>query len=158
MPEMVLISVVLPAPLSPTMAVTCPGGMSRSMSASARTGPKFLPTPRSLSNGPAWPGSSRPATVGRPGLVGAGLAASVVADARPAGSVTWPGFVVSAVAVWAAGDGARPAAAGRAPSAPLGVVTGNLRRGGGKWSSHRDSVRLAGRRVGSDAQLLRWNE
>src|SRR5271157_2646056 len=43
MPEIVLISVLLPAPLSPTIAVTWPSGMSRVMSLRARTGPKFLP-------------------------------------------------------------------------------------------------------------------
>ena len=45
MPAMHLISVLLPAPLSPTRAVTCPAGMSRSMPVSACTGPKFLPMP-----------------------------------------------------------------------------------------------------------------
>ena len=53
MPEIVLISVDLPAPLSPTRAVTWPAGMSRSMSVSACTGPKFLPMPRSRSSGSA---------------------------------------------------------------------------------------------------------
>src|SRR6266536_1495466 len=46
-PEMVLISVDLPAPLSPTRAVTWPADMSRSTPASACTGPKLLPSPRS---------------------------------------------------------------------------------------------------------------
>ena len=46
MPEMVLIRVDLPAPLSPTRAVTCPAGMSRSIPLSACTGPKFFPMPR----------------------------------------------------------------------------------------------------------------
>src|SRR5438105_471665 len=70
MPAMVLISVLLPAPLSPTSAVTWPAGTSRSMSVSARTGPKFLPMPARRSSGvaPFWPGSgagARPAVAGR---------------------------------------------------------------------------------------------
>ena len=56
----VLISVDLPAPLSPTSAVTWPAGMSRSMSVSAWTGPKRLPMPAQRSSG--WP--SAPAGVG----------------------------------------------------------------------------------------------
>src|SRR5690242_10915875 len=51
MPAIVLMSVDLPAPLSPTSAVTWPAGMSRSMPVSACTGPKLLPTPRSRSSG-----------------------------------------------------------------------------------------------------------
>src|SRR5258708_15508318 len=51
MPAMVLISVDLPAPLSPTRAVTWPAGMSRSMPVSACTGPKVLETPRRRSSG-----------------------------------------------------------------------------------------------------------
>ena len=51
MPEIVLISVLLPAPLSPTIAVTWPGGMSRVMSLRARTGPKFLPMSTRRSSG-----------------------------------------------------------------------------------------------------------
>ena len=50
-PEMVLISDDLPAPLSPTSAVTLPGGTSRSTSVRARTGPKVLVIPRSDSSG-----------------------------------------------------------------------------------------------------------
>src|ERR1700728_4151513 len=50
-PAMVLISVDLPAPLSPTRAVTSPFGMSRLMSVRACTGPKLLLTPRSRSSG-----------------------------------------------------------------------------------------------------------
>ena len=53
MPAIVLISVDLPAPLSPTRAVTWPAGMSRLMSVSACTGPKFFPMPRSRSSGSA---------------------------------------------------------------------------------------------------------
>ena len=53
MPAIVLISVDLPAPLSPTSAVTCPAGISRLMSVSACTGPKFFPMPRSRSSGSA---------------------------------------------------------------------------------------------------------
>src|SRR6201996_6802595 len=63
-PEIVLIRVDLPAPLSPTRAVTLPAGMVRLMSLSAWTGPKFLPTPRSSSSGASSPGRSA-------GLVGA---------------------------------------------------------------------------------------
>ncbi len=48
---MVLISVNLPAPLSPMSAVTCPAEMSRSTPLSACTGPKFFVMPRSCSNG-----------------------------------------------------------------------------------------------------------
>src|SRR5450755_1218413 len=55
-PEMVLISVDLPAPLSPTRAVTWPSGMSRSTPASACTGPKLLPTLRRLSSMTRPPG------------------------------------------------------------------------------------------------------
>src|SRR6266567_2262516 len=51
MPEIVLMSVLLPAPLSPTIAVTWPTGMSRSMAVKARTGPKFLPMSASRSSG-----------------------------------------------------------------------------------------------------------
>src|SRR5207248_8734387 len=128
MPEMVLISVDLPAPLSPTIAVTCPAGTSRSMSASARTGPKFLPMPRRLSSG--------------------GSCACVPPEPAPLGSVAC-----------CAGDGARPAgAAGRAPSAPVGVVTGSLRAGGGNPASDLDPVRRAGGREGARAQLLRRHE
>src|SRR5579863_6920263 len=50
-PAIVLISVDLPAPLSPTRAVTCPAGMSRSMPVSACTGPNVLLTPRRRSSG-----------------------------------------------------------------------------------------------------------
>src|SRR6266487_4511843 len=75
-PEMVLISVDLPAPLSPTRAVTWPADMSRSTPASACTGPKLLPSPRSRSSGAlpaaagvwlfaALPEGARPAVAGR---------------------------------------------------------------------------------------------
>src|SRR6516162_3931832 len=66
-PEMVLISVDLPAPLSPTSAVTCPAGTSRSMSVSARTGPKLFPMPRSCSSGacPTASEEAAPAAAGR---------------------------------------------------------------------------------------------
>src|ERR1700735_2474430 len=50
-PAMVLISVDLPAPLSPTSAVTWPAGMSRLMSVRACTGPKLLLISRSRSSG-----------------------------------------------------------------------------------------------------------
>src|SRR6202012_249497 len=93
-PEIVLIRGDLPAPLSPTRAVTLPAGMVRLMSLSAWTGPKFLPTPRSSSSGASSPG-------------------------RPAGLVE------------AAGDGARPPLAGRAPAGALGVGCQNGPVGGG---------------------------
>src|SRR2546421_375138 len=51
MPAMHLVSTVLPAPLSPHRAVTCPCGMSRSTWYSAWTGPKCLSSPRIFSNG-----------------------------------------------------------------------------------------------------------
>jgi hypothetical protein len=41
----------LPAPLSPTSAVTCPAGTSRSTLTSACTAPKFLSMPRNWSKG-----------------------------------------------------------------------------------------------------------
>src|SRR5690348_10171552 len=51
MPEMHLVSTVLPAPLSSTSAVTSPRGMSRSTWYRAWTGPKCLSSSRTLSNG-----------------------------------------------------------------------------------------------------------
>ena len=55
MPAMPLIRVLLPAPLSPTSAVTWPGRTSRSTSCSTCTAPKLLLTPAQLSSGaPPW--------------------------------------------------------------------------------------------------------
>src|SRR6201996_4195433 len=71
-PEIVLISVDLPAPLSPTSAVTCPAGTSRLMSVSACTGPKFFPMPRSRSSGSASFTMRLPACRTRPGCGTAG--------------------------------------------------------------------------------------
>src|SRR6267378_3167558 len=51
MPAMHLVSTVLPAPLSPHRAVTCPGGTSRSTWYRAWTGPKCLSSSRILSSG-----------------------------------------------------------------------------------------------------------
>src|SRR3954449_7634376 len=51
MPEMALIKVDLPAPLSPTRATTSPWPTSKSTSVSARTAPKLLLTPFSSSRG-----------------------------------------------------------------------------------------------------------
>src|SRR3954454_3896648 len=51
MPAIVLISVDLPAPLSPTSAITSPGYARKSTLVSACTGPKLLETPRSSSSG-----------------------------------------------------------------------------------------------------------
>jgi hypothetical protein len=50
-PEMVLIIVDLPAPLSPTSAVILPAMMSKSTPRSACTAPKLLEMPRRLSSG-----------------------------------------------------------------------------------------------------------
>src|SRR6266487_4542680 len=47
MPATHLISVDLPAPLSPTSAITSPGRTSKSASARACTGPNAFETPRS---------------------------------------------------------------------------------------------------------------
>src|SRR5579871_6632533 len=55
-PEMVLIMVDLPAPLSPIKAVTRPRGTSRSTPVRARTGPKVFEMPRSESSGPSLSG------------------------------------------------------------------------------------------------------
>src|SRR6266516_2984661 len=60
MPEMILIRVDLPAPLSPTRAVTSPAGAAKSTSLSACTAPNRLFTPRSSSRGvlaTSWPPS-----------------------------------------------------------------------------------------------------
>ena len=50
-PEIDLISVDLPAPLSPTRATTSPGWTSRSTSLSASTGPKLFVKPFSARRG-----------------------------------------------------------------------------------------------------------
>src|SRR5580658_497238 len=86
MPEIVLISVLLPAPLSPTMAVTSPGGMSRSTPISARTGPKCLPTPTRRSIG--WAESPLVAATSGAATSGAAEpgASAKVASARAAPS------------------------------------------------------------------------
>ena len=52
-PAMHLINVVLPAPLSPTSAVTSPGPTSRSTSRRTWTAPKLLLIPRGTAAGPA---------------------------------------------------------------------------------------------------------
>src|SRR4051794_26083125 len=52
MPAMPLMSVLLPAPLSPTSAVTLPAETSRSTPRSTWTAPKLLLMPRSCSSGP----------------------------------------------------------------------------------------------------------
>ena len=53
-PYTIFISVLLPAPFSPSSASTCPAGMSRSTPSTASTGPKRLWIPRSCSvTGPA---------------------------------------------------------------------------------------------------------
>src|SRR6266567_8049407 len=123
MPEIVLMSVLLPAPLSPTIAVTWPTGMSRSMPVKARTGPKFLPMSARRSSG--W----------------APLASSAGA---------WTCGVSCACGAWSDWEAdARPAVAGRASSA-LGLVTG---RASLRSCSLRYPGGLAGSRVGADAEL-----
>src|SRR6266567_8060716 len=122
MPEMVLIKVDLPAPLSPTMAVTAPVGISRSISASACTGPKLLPTPRSWRSGPSF--------------------------------VLLPDACKSA-----AGEDARPAEAGRAPSAAPRIVIRNVRCGThGGLLSRCDSIRRTCSRVRARTQLASRHE
>src|SRR4051812_20406383 len=57
MPAMHLISVDLPAPLSPTRAITSPSRTSKSTSVSACTEPKDLETPRSSRRGVSLTGA-----------------------------------------------------------------------------------------------------
>src|ERR1700759_4580364 len=59
-PETVLISEDLPAPLSPTSAVTFPAGISRSTAVRARTGPNVLVILRSSSSVPLVPAVAAP--------------------------------------------------------------------------------------------------
>ena len=115
MPEIVLISVLLPAPLSPTSAVTWPTGTSRLMSVRARTGPKFLPTPTRRSSGwspllPAVAGASAKAASARPAAISASTAA---VSAWAAAFSAW---------MAAASAGASPATPGRPAGAGLGGV------------------------------------
>src|ERR1039457_2646479 len=143
MPEIALISVLLPAPLSPTTAVTRPGGMSRLMWLSTRTGPKLLPISTRRSSG------SAPAPLLADGAV---LACG-------AGSCGWSGVSMASVpsvasVTWGSGEDARPASAGRAPSA-LGVVTG---RASLPSRSLRDPGGLAGGCELADAQLRGLHE
>src|ERR1035438_198146 len=145
MPQIVLISVLLPAPLSPTTAVTRPGGMSRVMWLSTRTGPKLLPISARLSSG----GPSAPL----PSLAGGAVLAC------GAGSCGWSGVSMASVpsvasVTWGSGGDARPASAGRAPSA-LGVVTG---RASVPSRSLRDPGGLAGGCELADAQLRGLHE
>src|SRR5215212_2240855 len=63
MPAMVLIRVDLPAPLSPTSAVTLPGRAAKSTSVSAWTAPKRLLTPRSSSRGAPSPSGMLPPSI-----------------------------------------------------------------------------------------------
>src|SRR5580704_6233761 len=83
MPAMHLISVVLPAPLSPTRAVTWPTGTSRSTPVSACTGPNDLPMPRRLSRGV-------PLAVVAPGTDGATPALTGVAPSPALFATTVP--------------------------------------------------------------------
>src|ERR1035441_10612059 len=141
MPEIALISVLLPAPLSPTTAVTRPGGMSRLMWLSTRTGPKLLPISTRRSSG------SSP------------LLADGAVLACGAGSCGWSGVSMASVpsvasVTWGSGEDARPASAGRAPSA-LGVVTG---RASLPSRSLRDPGGLAGGGELADAQLRGLHE
>src|SRR2546423_1349698 len=84
-PETHFTSTVLPAPLSPTSAVTCPAGTSRSTPSSAWTGPKLFQTPRSSSSGSRV--SSPDALVLPPGLlpVGASTALTTRVPSRAPG-------------------------------------------------------------------------
>src|ERR1035441_5898052 len=138
MPEIALISVLLPAPLSPTTAVAWPSGMSRVMWLSTRTGPKLLPISTRLSSG--GPSAPLPACGG-------------------VGSCAWSGVSMASVpsvasVTWGSGGDARPASAGRAPSA-LGVVTG---RASLPSRSLRDPGGLAGGCELADAQLRGLHE
>src|SRR5438128_524227 len=63
MPARHLVSTVLPAPLSPTKAVTWPAGMSRSTWYRAWTGPKCLSSSRTLRSGPSFAAGSATAAV-----------------------------------------------------------------------------------------------
>src|SRR5437764_9981929 len=62
MPAMHLISVDLPAPLSPTSAITSPGRTSKSTSVRACTEPNDLSTPRSSRRGVSATGGVFPIT------------------------------------------------------------------------------------------------
>src|SRR6185437_9280389 len=125
MPEIVLISVLLPAPLSPTSAVTWPTGTSRLMSVRARTGPKFLPTPTRRSSGSspllgAVAGASAKAASARPAAISASTAA---VSAWAAASSAWTAAVSAA---------ASPVSAGASPPVPgCPAVPG----GCGSWAS-----------------------
>src|ERR1039457_1309842 len=116
-PAMVLIRVDLPAPLSPTRAVTLPMGMSRSMSERAFTGPKLLPTPRSRSSGASEESmvelaesraGARPAVAGRapssaPGVVTARILRVPCAHYYPEIPAAVQAALYLAVHSWAAG-------------------------------------------------------
>src|SRR6266498_1716810 len=66
MPATHLISVDLPAPLSPTRAITWPGNARKSTSSSARTIPKCFETPRSSRVGLSVGGAIEVGNEGRP--------------------------------------------------------------------------------------------
>src|SRR6185437_3038532 len=175
MPEIVLISVLLPAPLSPTSAVTWPTGTSRLMSVRARTGPKFLPTPTRRSSGwspllPAVAGASAGASAKAASACPAAISASTAAvSAWAAAFSAWTAAVsagaspVSAGASPACGGwpdsgaGARPAVAGRASSA-LGLVTGRASYRSARSCSLRYPRGLAQGHVLADAQLRHRHE
>src|SRR3954453_12396818 len=112
MPAMHLISVLLPAPLSPPSAVTRPEVTSRSTSRSTCTAPKLLLIPRRLSSGP----------VDDP----AGTASCVVVD-----TVVFPSSAMTGDPAWLErlrGGRARPAR-GRTPPPSSGHAV--LRAQGG---------------------------
>src|SRR6266508_5873025 len=69
MPEMVLMRVDLPAPLSPTSAVTWPAWAAKSTALSACTAPKRLLTPRSSRSG-VLVATAPPSGMGRRGVPG----------------------------------------------------------------------------------------
>src|SRR6185312_6675584 len=165
MPAIVLISVLLPAPLSPTSAVTCPTGTSRLTSIRTRTGPKFLPMPTRRSSGSsplaaavagaranavsAWSAATSASTAAVSAWAAAASAWTAAVSAGSAGTPGpgWPG----------SGAGARPVVAGRASSA-LGVVTG---RASLPWRSCRSlgyPGGLAEGRVLTDAELRGLHE
>src|ERR1700730_17880777 len=184
MPEIVLISVLLPAPLSPTSAVTWPMGTSRLMSVRARTGPKFLPTPTRRSSGwspllGAVAGASAKASSARPAAISASTAAvsawaaafsawmaaasvggSPATPGCPAGPGSGPGgsWPPGACGDWPdSGAGARPAVAGRASSA-LGLVTGRASLRSARSCTLRYPRSLAEGYVLADAQLRHQHE
>src|SRR6478752_709668 len=96
MPAMPLIRVLLPAPLSPTRAVTGPGRTSRSTPRSTCTAPKLFWMPRRLSSGSS------------DAITGACSVAGTDTGISSAGGMGGPGGRPWAARVWKRGSGARP--------------------------------------------------